>query len=63
MNFLLKTNDGRDRKSNFAVTALRLNPWGERGASHRPAFMGNWPKIIHIFLVLSTQWMSSPSMK
>ena len=31
-----------------------------RSASHRPAFMGNCPTISHTFLVLSTQWMSSP---
>ena len=30
------------------------------GASHHPAFMGNCPTISHTFLVLSTQWMSSP---
>ena len=31
-----------------------------RRASHRPAFMGNCTTISHTFLVLSTQWMSSP---
>ena len=40
-----------------------LNPWSARGASHHPAFMGNWPTIIHTFLALSTLWMSSPSRK
>ena len=31
-----------------------------RGASHHPAFKGNCPTISHTFLVLSTQWMSTP---
>ena len=31
-----------------------------RRASHCPAFMGNCPAISHTFLVLSTQWISSP---
>ena len=30
----------------------------QRGAFHYPDFMG--PTISHMFLVLSTQWMSSP---
>ena len=36
-----------------------------RGESHHPAFVGNWPTIIRMFLVLSTHcyWMSSPSRK
>ena len=32
-----------------------------RGASHHPVFMGNCPTIGHMFLALSTQWMSFPS--
>ena len=33
-----------------------------RGESHHPDFVGNWPTIIGIFLVLSTHcyWISSP---
>ena len=34
-----------------------------KGASHHPAFMGKWLTIIHMFLALSTHWMSSPSKK
>ena len=40
-----------------------LNPWNAREASHHAAFMGNWSTIIHTFLVLPTQWMSSPLRK
>ena len=39
---------------------LWLKCWSARGASHHPALMGNFPIISHTFLVLSTQWMSSP---
>ena len=35
----------------------------KRGASHHLAFMNNCPTISHTFFALSTQWMSSPSMK
>ena len=42
---------------------LRLEPWRARGASYHPAFVGNWPTVIHTFLSLSTHWMSSPSSK
>ena len=39
------------------------NPWSARGTSHHAAFLRNWPTIIHTFLALFTQWMSSPSWK
>ena len=45
------------------LTVFWLNPWSARGVSHHAAFMGNWPTIIHGFLALSIQWMSSPSRK
>ena len=40
-----------------------LNPFSVKGAFHHATFMGNWPTIIHVFLALSTQWMSFPSSK
>ena len=67
VNFFVKTNDGRDRRLNFAVFVV----WSVgyvlteslREASHHLKFMGNWPTIIHTFLALSTQWISFPSRK
>ena len=43
------------------LAMLRLKPWSAKGASYHPAFVGNWPTVIHTFLALSTHWMSSPS--
>ena len=69
VNLLLKTSYGRDRKPNLAVlvvwntssaSAKTLEP---EGASHHPAFIGNWLTIIHKFLALSTQSMSFSSRK
>ena len=40
-----------------------LKPWSTRVASHHSAFMGNWSTVIHTFLTLSTQQMSSPLRK
>ena len=43
---------------------LPLKSWSTRGASHHPAFKGNYLTISHTFLTLSTQWVSSsPSRK
>ena len=33
-------------------------PCSARVASHHPAFMGNCPTINHMFLALSTYWVS-----
>ena len=45
------------------LAMLRLKLWSARRASYHPAFVGKWPTIIHTFLALSTNWMSSPSKK
>ena len=43
---------------------LPLKSRSTRGASHHPAFIGNYLTISHTFLTLSTQWVSSsPSRK
>ena len=69
VNFLLNTNDRRDRRSNllfmqFGVLAmLRLKLWSARVESHHPAFVGNWWTIICTFSALSAHSMSSPSRK
>ena len=69
VNFFVKTNDGRDRRLTFAIAVVwsvsnvLVESLEHREASHHPVFMGNRPTIIHTFLALSTQWMSSPSRK
>ena len=45
------------------IIIIQLKPWSARGASHHLAFLGNWPTTIHMYLALSTQWMSSSSRK
>ena len=42
---------------------LPLKSWSARGPSHHPTFMGYCQTISYMFLVLSTQWMTSPSRK
>ena len=50
VNFLLKTYD--DRRTNLLfIYASAKTPKRERGESHHPAFLGNWPTIICTFLV------------
>ena len=66
---MLKTNEGRDRKSNFAVLVVRSASYASaktlecEGASHHLAFIGKWPTVIHAFLALLAQWMSFPTRK
>ena len=58
-NFLLKTNEGRDRRPNFAIFVV----WSASNVSAEflareesissPSFY--WPTIIHMFLALSSQ--------
>ena len=43
------------------ILYLWLKYWRASGASHHPAFMGNWPTVSHAFLALPTQWIKSPS--
>ena len=71
VNFLLKTNDGKDRKPHFLFMQLGVLAmlWPKlssaTGESHHLAFLGNWSTIIRTLLALSTycHWMSSPSRK
>ena len=66
---MLKTNDRKERRPNFAVSVVwrasytPAKTWSARGPSHHAAFMDNWSTIIHTLLALSTQWMSSSSRK
>ena len=47
---------------NMFIASAKI-PEREGSTYHHPTFMGNCPTNCHTFLVLSTQWMSSPSSK
>ena len=55
-----RSDDGGGGGGDVFCLLLQQKFRSTRGASQHPAFMGNCPTINHTFLVLSTEWMSSP---